>query len=93
MHIVDIVQYTWINGDMSWELGWTILVLIPKRNTYTQGISLLDTLWKVVEAIIDIRLQTSIQFHDVVDRLRAERGTGTAAMELKLAQDIASVNQ
>ena len=33
------------------ELGWKILVLLPKGNTDTQVIGLLETLWTVVEAI------------------------------------------
>ena len=46
----------------------------------------METLWKVMEAIIDTRLQASIQFHDVLHGLRAGRGIRAATMELKLAQ-------
>ena len=93
MQIVDIVQYMWSTGEISRELGWTILVLIPKLNTDTRGIGLLETLWKVVEAIINTRLRSSIQFHNVLHRFRAGRGKGTATMELKITQDITSVYQ
>ena len=72
---------------------WTILVLIPKGNTDTWGIVLLETLWKAVEAIIDTCLWASIQFHDVLCEFRAGRNTETVTMEIKLYQELASVNQ
>ena len=57
MCLVDIVQHMWYMGDIQQELEWTAFVLIPKGTTYAQGIGLLDTLWKVVEAIIDTCLR------------------------------------
>ena len=84
MQIVDIVQYMWSTGEISRELGWTILVLIPKLNTDNRGIGLLETLWKVVEAIINTRLQTSIQFHNILHGLHAGRVMGMATMEIKI---------
>ena len=62
------------------------MVLIPKGTTYTWGIGILDTLWKVVEALIDTRLRASLQFHDVIHRFRDGRIMGTAIMDMKLAQ-------
>ena len=72
-------------------MGWTVLLLIPKGTTYTRGIGLPETLWKVVEALIDTRLRASLQFHDVLHRIQAGRGIGTAIMYMNLAQDLASV--
>ena len=69
------------------------MILIPKGTTYTWVIGLLDTLWKVVEALIDTRLCASIQFHDVLHEFRSGRGSGTAIMELKLSQELASIDQ
>ena len=46
----------WLTGEILKELGWTALFLIPKGNTYTRGIGLLETLLKVVEALIDTSL-------------------------------------
>ena len=34
----------WQHGEILTELGYMILVLTPKGNTYTRGIGLLDTL-------------------------------------------------
>ena len=67
-------------------MGWKILVLIPKETTNTRGISLLETLWKVVGALINTCLSASLHMHDVLHGFREGRGTGTAIMELKLAQ-------
>ena len=76
----------WRTGDIPKELGWTVLLLITKGITSTWGIGLLDTVWKVVEALIETHLNASLQFHNVLNRFRAGRGTGTAIMELKLTQ-------
>ena len=43
----------WHTGGIPQELVWTVLVLIPKGTTDTRVIGLLETLWKVVEALID----------------------------------------
>ena len=41
-------------------------ILIPKDNTYNQGIGLLEVLWKVVDAIIDKHINKAVTFHDVL---------------------------
>ena len=58
------------------ELGRTILFLIPKGNTYTRGIGLLEMLWKIVKAIIDTCLWDSIQFHNLLHKFCVGRGIG-----------------
>ena len=91
--MVDIVQHIWRTGEIPQELGWTILVLIKKGATKTQGIRMLETLWKVVDSLIDIRLHASLQKHDIIHRFRAGRGTGMAIMGLNLSQELASIDQ
>ena len=81
------------NREIPIELVCTILVLFPKDNTDTQGIGLLETLCKVVEAIIYTHLREIISFHDVLCGFHAGRGTGTAILDIKLAQEIASIDQ
>ena len=61
-------------------MGWTVLVIIPKVTTITWGIGLLETFWKVVEALIDTRIRASIKSHDVLHGFRDGRGMGTAIM-------------
>ena len=43
----------WRTGDIPKDLGWTILVLIPKGTTNKRGIGLVKTLRKVVETLIN----------------------------------------
>ena len=60
MYLVDLLQHMWRTYDINQELGWRILVLIPKGTNDTRGISLLKTLWKVVEALIGTCLRASL---------------------------------
>ena len=46
-----------------------------------------------MEAIIDTHINRAMMFHGVLHVFRAKRGTGTAIMELKIAQELASVYQ
>ena len=71
---------------------WNVLVLIPKGTTYTWGIGLMETLWKVVEALIYTRLRSSLKFHDVLHRFRSGRGTDTAIMEPNIDQELSSAD-
>ena len=72
---------------------WKILVLIPKVSTNTRGIVLLETLWKVVEALIDTRLCTRIHMNNVLHGFRSGEGIGTSIIELKLDQDLEIIDQ
>ena len=72
---------------------WKILFLILKGTTDRRGINLLETLWNMVEVLIDTCLRTSLKMHNVLPGFRAGRETGTAIMELKLAQELARIDQ
>ena len=48
MCLVDIFQHMWRTGEILQELGCNVLVIIPKCNTDTQAIGLLETLWNVL---------------------------------------------
>ena len=74
-------------------MGWKILILIPKGNKYNRGIGLLKVLWKDTEVIIDTRIKKAMMFHDVQRRFIVGRGTGKIIKELKIVQDLASVDQ
>ena len=75
------------------ELGWTMLVLIPNGDVDTRNIGLLEVVCKVMEMVIDNRINLVVQFHDVLHGFCAGRGTGTTIMELKLAQYLSNVEQ
>jgi hypothetical protein len=66
---------------------WSIVVLIPKGGGDYQGIGLLGPIWKVLERIMDRRLD-AIELHDCLHGCRAHCGTGTGVIEAKLAQQL-----
>ena len=53
----------------------------------------MEVIWKLITSIINARLKGSIEFHDSLHGFRAERGTGTATIEAKLIQQLASIHQ
>ena len=52
----------------------------------------MEFLWKDIEAIIDTRIKKAMTFHDALHGFCAGRGTGTTITQLKLTQDLESVN-
>ena len=78
---------------MPWRLECTILAFITKVNTDTWEIGLMEKLWKVVESIINTRLQVRIQFHDILHGFRAGRGKETATIDIKLSHELARSGQ
>jgi hypothetical protein len=84
--VLDIVEYCFMNNavDMprAFEIG--ILALIPKDVTSYRGICLLETVYKLVSAIIANRLSEKVQFHDAINGFCKGRGMGTATTEIKL---------
>ena len=92
-NLVDLTQYTCYNGEITMDMSWIIIVLVPNVNTDTWGVGFLETLWKMVEAIIDNRLKSCINFHDVLHGFCAGRGMGAAILELKLAHELVKIYQ
>ena len=52
---------------------------------------LVEVMWKVVAAILNLRLTASITFHNLLHGFWAGRGTGTANLEAKLLQQLADL--
>ena len=55
----------WDHSTLSTDLSKNILVLIPRGNTDTQGIGLLEVLWNFVEAVIGTLIKKVVKFNDV----------------------------
>ena len=70
---------------------WQTVVLISKGKKEYRGIGLVEITWKVVAAILHLRLTTTITYHDALHGLRAGRGTGTATLEAKVLQQLAAM--
>jgi hypothetical protein len=58
-----LIKATWTYGINPRQLLWIIVVLIPKGGGDYCGIGLFEPIWKVIERVIDCRLD-SIQLHD-----------------------------
>ncbi len=69
-----------------------IVVLLPKGGGNFRGIGLLDPFWKVVEKVM-VCLLGSIEFHSCLHGGLPKRGTGTATIEAKQAQQLAWMEQ
>ena len=80
-------------GDIPQELEWTVLVLISKGTTNTRGIGMLETLWKVVELMMDTHLRASLHMYNVLHGFKERRGTGTDITELNISQEIVIIDQ
>jgi hypothetical protein len=90
--LVQLVQAVWDEGKISTQLGWVVTVLIPKGGGDYRGIGLLEPIWKVIEWVIDKRLE-AIALHDSLHGCRNGRGTGTAVIEAKLSQQLAHIEK
>ena len=64
--VVEIVQIAFREGELAEESTWQAVVLIPKRKGDYQGIVLVEVMWKVMAVILNLRLTSSITFHDVL---------------------------
>jgi len=81
---IDLVQYAFWTGIVP------TLVIIPKQEArHVHGICLLEPHWKLISAIINIQLMTTIQFHDDLHGYLPGHGTGTACLEAKLEAQFA----
>ena len=68
---------------------WIIVVHIPKAKVEEyRGIELMEPIWKLMEAVINRRLE-SIRIHDSLHGCVLCRRTSTATAEVKLAQQYA----
>jgi len=89
---VKLIQTIWRTGVLPQQMYWVIIVLIPKGGGDYRGIGLIEPFWKVIECIMDDRLNI-IEFHDCLHGFLAGKGTGTATIEAKLSQQLAYIEQ
>ena len=58
-----------------------------------RGIGLVEVMQKVVAAILNRRFTASITYHNLLHGFRSGRGTGTATLETKLLQQLATLRE
>jgi hypothetical protein len=68
------------------------MFLIPRGAGEYRGIGLLEPVWKVLEKVMDLRLE-AIVLHDSLHGCLALQGMGTGIIEAKLAQQLAHLEQ
>ncbi len=90
--LVGLIQAIWMQGKIPQQLTWVIVVLLPKGGGDYRVIGLLELLWKVVKRIMDRRLN-ALSLHEALHGCRNRRGTGTAILEAKLAQQLVYLKQ
>ena len=73
------------------EVAWDTMVFLPKGRGGYQGIGLVDVLWKVCVMVVNFRINSTVTLHDALRGLSSGRGTGTATLEEKLAQQLAGI--
>ena len=73
-HVVEIVESAFWNGELPKALCLSLLVVIPKPCGGVRGIGLLESIWKLIERIIDRRLSHRIHFHDALHGFRKKVG-------------------
>ena len=67
------------------------MLMIPKGRQEYRGIGLVEVMWKVVAAILHLRLVASITYHDFLHGFWAGCSTGTATLEAKLLQQLTAL--
>ena len=82
----------WSTGAIPQQLCWVVTVLLPKGGGDYRGIGLMEPIWKVLERVVDRRLE-AIRLHDSLHGCLTGRGTGTGIIEAKLAQQLAHLEQ
>ena len=91
--LVEFVQTAFREGQLVEEATWQVVDLITKGKKDNRGIGLLEMMWKLVAAILNLWITASINFHDFLHGFRAGRGTGTATLESKLLQQLAALRE
>jgi hypothetical protein len=90
--LVGLSQAILAQGEIPQQLTWVIVELLPKGGGDYRGIDLLEPLWKVMEHIMDQRLN-ALPLHEALQGCRNGHGMGTAILEAKLAQQLAHLEQ
>ena len=71
-----------------------MVVMAPKGGgTNFRGIGLVDFLWKAISDIINLRISSSIQFHDALYGFRAGKGMENTTLKAKLIQQLITMRE
>ena len=88
----ELCTSVWATGTIPQQMSGVVTVLIPKGGREYRGIGLLEPIWKVLERVLDLRLE-AIKLHDSLHGCLKGQGTGTGIIEAKLSQQLAHLEQ
>ena len=92
--VVAIIQAEFREGELVESCAWQTVVMISKGvGKNIRGIGLVEVLWKAISRIFNLRISSSIHFHDSLRVFRAVRGTGTSTLEAELLQKLVSMKE
>ena len=63
---------------------WKAVFLIHKEKWDYHNIGLMEVMWKVVAAILNLRITAYTTYHGLLHVLQAGCGTGTVTLESKM---------
>jgi hypothetical protein len=89
---VELIETIWECGEIPEQMSWMVVVPLPKGGDNFRGIGIRDPCWKVVEKIM-VGCLATIEFHPCLHGGLPKCGTGTATIKVKLAQQLAWVEQ
>ena len=90
---MELFQLSFRDGVIAEDTAWQAVVLIPKGVGDYLGIGLVEVIWKAVGVIINCRFTTAITYHNFLHGLRADRGTSTTTLEVKLLQEVEALRE
>ena len=90
---MELIQTVFQEGGLAKDSTWQAVVLIPKGKHDYRGIGLVEVMWKVVAAILNLRITASITYHNFLHGFRAGCGTGTAILEAKLLKQLPALRE
>ena len=72
---------------------WQTVLLITKGGGYFRVIGLIQILCKAAARLLNRPITAAIYFHDTLHGFQAVQGTGTAALDTKLLQQLTSMRE
>ena len=81
--VATLVRANFGEGRLVEETTWWEMVLIPKGKGEYHNIGLVEVVWKVVAAILNLRLTASTTYPDFLHGFRAGCGTGNVTLRPK----------
>ena len=91
--MVALVREAFMEGLMAEEALCQAMVLIPKGKGDYRGIGFVEVMWKVVAAILNIRITSSITYHYFLHGFWESCGTVTTTLDVKPLNQLVALGE